>query len=171
MSQLTTRRPLVGWLMMMPAALMTCSMAQAATTCQKNGSDFVCVGPTLPAKVQASKRMADGGWKWVSKTDSTTPPALIKPPAPQVAASVTTPRPRPEKRVAAASGPAAVANLSPPIRVTAEPAKKRECLGIQGFAQNLLCRIEGPETFWRCAPDGKNWNNNLAGCDRQTQGG
>jgi len=29
-----------------------------------------------------------------------------------------------------------------------------------------ICFIEGPATFWKCAPDGKNWNNEIAGCQR-----
>lgn len=37
------------------------------------------------------------------------------------------------------------------------------------FLSRPLCVIEGPKTFWKCSPDGKNWDNSIPGCARQSQ--
>ena len=43
----------------------------------------------------------------------------------------------------------------------------RTCNKLSGFPK-LICQTEGPTQFWRCAPDGVNWNNNLPGCQRSS---
>ena len=29
-----------------------------------------------------------------------------------------------------------------------------------------MCVVEGAATFWKCAPNGKRWDNNIPGCRR-----
>ncbi|GHT97379.1 hypothetical protein AGMMS49545_23890 [Betaproteobacteria bacterium] len=50
---------------------------------------------------------------------------------------------------------------------TPAPQRPRSCKqAVRGGI--LLCNIEGASRFWRCAPDGENWNNDLPGCERNT---
>jgi hypothetical protein len=91
-------------------------------------------------------------------TASTTAPAAhpaATPAAPPIAAA---PPPPPPKKAAAPSAPAAAAEPAPPPKT---------CDGVSGFSI-LLCRAEGPQRFWRCAPDGVNWDNDIPGCQRDT---
>ncbi|MDR1351266.1 MAG: hypothetical protein LBJ59_10955, partial [Zoogloeaceae bacterium] len=60
--------------------------------------------------------------------------------------------------------PAAQAEAPPPAPA---PAKPETCDGLFGFSI-LLCRTEGPQRFWQCAPDGVNWDNDISGCQRDT---
>jgi len=47
------------------------------------------------------------------------------------------------------------------------PPAPRTCSEASGFSI-LICQTEGPERFWRCAPDGVNWDNDIPGCKRDT---
>jgi len=44
--------------------------------------------------------------------------------------------------------------------------KKNTCEGIGGIYR-LTCTIEGPENYFKCAPDGRKWNHAIPGCDRK----
>jgi|GEM_PF-2072766 len=52
-----------------------------------------------------------------------------------------------------------------PARPETKKTEQRTCSGLTGFP-SLICRTEGPARFWRCAPDGVNWNNDIPGCRR-----
>lgn len=62
----------------------------------------------------------------------------------------------------------AVAGGSPSSVPTPAPVPERKrttCEGTGGI-NRLTCMIEGPATYFKCAPDGRNWNNSIPGCDR-----
>jgi hypothetical protein len=70
-------------------------------------------------------------------------------------------RPRPSDRRAPSRPPSAEPMPRPEI------APQRSCAGLSGFPA-FLCRTEGPTRFWRCVPDGKNWDNDIPGCRRES---
>jgi len=37
------------------------------------------------------------------------------------------------------------------------------------FFLQITCGVEGKEVVRRCAPDLKNWNHSIPGCDRQKE--
>ncbi len=45
-------------------------------------------------------------------------------------------------------------------------ANRTTCQGIGGLYR-LTCEIEGPANYFKCAPEGKNWNHDIPGCDRR----
>jgi hypothetical protein len=83
------------------------------------------------------------------------PAPPVKASAPPVKASAPPPRTASERR----SAPAAEKTPAP------APAPPKTCDGLSGFSI-LLCRTEGAARFWRCVPDGINWNNDIPGCRR-----
>ncbi|MDR3056119.1 MAG: zinc ribbon domain-containing protein [Zoogloeaceae bacterium] len=86
----------------------------------------------------------------------------------QPPASVTKPTgPKPEARPPVESRPKAESSSEPKPETRPEPQRPRNCKSaVRGGI--LLCNIEGASRFWRCAPDGENWNNDLPGCQRDT---
>ncbi|MDR0528873.1 MAG: zinc ribbon domain-containing protein [Zoogloeaceae bacterium] len=43
---------------------------------------------------------------------------------------------------------------------------EKTCDQVSGLGPSFLCKSEGAERFWKCAPDGENWNPALPGCRR-----
>jgi hypothetical protein len=78
-----------------------------------------------------------------------------------------TPRETPPDKKPAAPKPETTVSPSAGSESRPEPQRPRTCDGLIAFPA-LLCRTEGPTRFWRCAPDGVNWNNNIPGCRRDT---
>ncbi|MDR3352302.1 MAG: hypothetical protein LBO00_04700 [Zoogloeaceae bacterium] len=54
-------------------------------------------------------------------------------------------------------------------RAEREAPRSPSCAGLRGFPA-LICNTEGPAHFWRCAPDGVNWDNEIPGCQRSSGG-
>lgn len=65
-----------------------------------------------------------------------------------------------------APAPAESAAAKPlPQPVSARPGNKTCDSGGLNFLLKTMCNIEGPERFWKCVPDGRNWNTAIPGCD------
>ena len=77
-----------------------------------------------------------------------------KPKVTQPKPKVTEPKPLVEPKVQAVPPP-------PPKEVIV-----RSCSDAF-FLSRPVCLLEGPKTFWKCSPDGKNWDNSIPGCMRQ----
>jgi len=45
--------------------------------------------------------------------------------------------------------------------------RRRTCDEASGI-NHMICRTEGADKFWRCAPDGVNWNKNKPGCEKSS---
>ena len=84
----------------------------------------------------------------------------------QPASATTTPAAKPVKPKETASKPVESAPKPEPA-ATPAPQRPKSCKQAVGGGV-LLCNIEGASRFWRCAPDGENWNTNLSGCERNT---
>ncbi|TAK90382.1 MAG: hypothetical protein EPO06_08885 [Burkholderiaceae bacterium] len=82
-------------------------------------------------------------------------PASAKPasPARKAAGTGTPSQPAAQKSQAAAAAPA-------------QSSGHTTCEGV-GTLYWLQCKTEGPQTFFKCAPDGKHWNHDTPGCDRR----
>jgi len=93
-------------------------------------------------------------------------PAIPSVESPPVVTARQAPRPPPPST---AKSSAALGNRIPaPIpAVPVRPVERKRttCEGLGGFYL-LSCSIEGPEQYFKCAPDGKQWNNAIPGCDR-----
>ncbi|MDR2636861.1 MAG: zinc-ribbon domain-containing protein [Zoogloeaceae bacterium] len=78
-----------------------------------------------------------------SKARQNVPPAVASPKSPEKPVAIDSPPPSPT------------------------PARPKTCDGLTTFP-SLICGTEGPDRFWKCAPDGNNWNNDIPGCQRNT---
>jgi hypothetical protein len=130
----------------------------------------------------------------VEETVTETPAAVVIPPAsktpsetmPQEAAEEIAPPPESDSQEAGEqqtqqTAPTPVTTKKPaeprPERAERAPAEsepkpvptppRKSCDGLKGFPA-LLCRTEGASRFWRCVPDGVNWDNDIPGCQRDT---
>ncbi|MBV2163019.1 MAG: zinc ribbon domain-containing protein [Comamonas sp.] len=82
-------------------------------------------------------------------------------PAPQpkpVTRPVPKPAPEPQPQPQAPAAPAPVP----------EEAAVKTCAQA-GLLMRPVCALEGPRTFWKCAPNGKHWDNNIPGCRRSEE--
>lgn len=104
----------------------------------------------------------------VESQPSTAPRAAHRPSSP----------PKPKRGAVANAAPAPVSVPAPvpvlapapapapaPVTTPAPERKRMTCEGVGGIYR-LSCTIEGPETYFKCAPDGRHWNNAIPGCDR-----
>lgn len=57
--------------------------------------------------------------------------------------------------------------VPPTAAAKAQVASRTTCQGTGGLYR-LTCEIEGPANYFRCAPDGRNWNHDIPGCDRRS---
>ena len=99
-----------------------------------------------------------------SPAENSATPALVPVQKP---APVSEAAPKPKRQKATRPAPAPVARESKaPV---AEPAPKkpeaehRQCSDLTLF-QSLQCKLHGPAKYFRCAPDGANWNEAIPGC-------
>lgn len=75
------------------------------------------------------------------------------------------PTPRPSRSPKLQAAPS-TSSTSAPTTVPAQERKRINCEGTWG-PYLLICTLEGPALYFKCAPDGKNWNNSIPGCERK----
>ncbi len=98
-------------------------------------------------------------------------PPLPEPVAePEEPASKPQPQPQPRRVPAPKTKPVEppptpAVEAPAPAPAPAPVARVRPC-SEAGLLMRPVCAVEGPQTFWRCAPDGKRWDNNIPGCRR-----
>jgi len=57
---------------------------------------------------------------------------------------------------------------APAQTAQAQPSGRNSCEGVSKLVW-MQCKLEGPQTFFKCAPDGMHWNNEIPGCDRRQE--
>jgi hypothetical protein len=63
--------------------------------------------------------------------------------------------------------PAQAVSPLPPRTAEASRPVRRGCEDLSGFTK-FICNTEGAERFWKCSPDGINWDSNIPGCARNS---
>lgn len=113
--------------------------------------------PSVPLPGEAAEAAADAA----PVTQVTPVQAAPAKPAPQpkpVTRPVPKPAPEPLSQPEAPAAPAPVP----------QEAAVKTCAQA-GLLMRPVCAVEGPRTFWKCAPNGKRWDNNIPGCRRSEE--
>lgn len=77
------------------------------------------------------------------------------------------PKPKPQP-AEVPPAPVAVPESPAPVPTPVAEVRLRPCSDA-GLLMRPVCLVEGPQTFWKCTPDGKHWNNQIPGCRRSDE--